>query len=202
MKHYFDTPWKITNFLMRWVLYPANRFLFALNGIRWGKGWQLHGMPIIQKHRYSTMRFESGFSLRSSVRSNPLGANHPVILCTWQAGATLEIGADFGMTGGSIVTASRIMIGNRVTVGANTTIVDNDFHPLEVMNRRAMPQNAKMAPVEIEDDVFIGMNCLILKGVSIGHGSIIGAGSVVAKNIPCNVVVAGNPARVIRKINT
>lgn len=144
------------------------------------------------------MRFGPRLGLRSRVRSNPLGPNHPVILCTWQAGAVLTIGADFGMTGGSIVAAECITIGDRVTIGANTTIIDTDFHPLDPEQRRLHPQEARTAPVVIEDDVFIGMNCLILKGVTIGRGSVIGAGSVVTKSVPPGVIVAGNPERMIR----
>jgi acetyltransferase-like isoleucine patch superfamily enzyme len=192
-----DTSWKLTNELQRWWLLPWAKLSFALNGIPWKHGWRLYGLPIIQKHRQSIMRFGYGLGLRSLVRSNPLGPNHPVILCTWQAGAVLEIGNDFGMTGGSIVAAERITIGNRVTVGANTAIMDTDFHPLDPERRRLHPQEAKTAPVEIEDDVFIGMNCLILKGVTIGHGSIVGAGSVVTKDLHPGVIAAGNPARVI-----
>jgi acetyltransferase-like isoleucine patch superfamily enzyme len=135
------------------------------------------------------------------VRSNPLGPHHPVILCTWQSGALLEIGADFGMTGGSIVAAERITIGDRATVGANCTIIDTDFHPLEPTLRQRQPQAGRSAPIVIEDDVFIGMNCLILKGITIGHGSVIGAGSVVTRNVPPGVIVAGNPACVIRSVD-
>lgn len=202
MKQYFDAPWKLSNLFLRWLAYPANRFLFAANGIQWGKGWRLYGMPIIQKHRRSAMRFGPGFSLRSSVRSNPLGPNHPVVLCTWQAGAVLEIGADFGMTGGSIVAAERIVIGERVVIGANTTITDTDFHPPAPRVRQLRPQGSETAPVIIEDDVFIGMYCLILKGVTLGHGCVIGAGSVVTRSVPAGVIAAGNPARVIREITT
>jgi len=147
------------------------------------------------------MRFGEGLQLRSSVRSNPLGPNHPVILCVWQAGAILEIGHDFGMTGGSIVAAERITIGDWVTVGANTTIIDTDFHPLDPIQRRLHPQEAKTAPVVIENGVFIGMNCLILKGVTIGQGSVVGAGSVVTRDVPPGTIVAGNPARVIGGIS-
>lgn len=131
----------------------------------------------------------------TSAGSNLLGANHPVILCTWQPGARLLVGDHFGMTGGSIIAAERITIGNHVAVGANTTIMDTDFHPLSASERKQHPQNANTAPIIIEDDVFIGVNCLILKGVTIGCGSVIGAGSVVAKSIPPGVIAAGNPAR-------
>jgi len=146
------------------------------------------------------MHFGSGLSLRSSVASNPLGPNHPVILCTWKPGAILEIGDDFAMTGGSICAAERITIGKNVSVGANCTIIDTDFHPLNQEFRRLHPQESNTAPILIKDDVFIGMNCMILKGVTIGHGSVIGAGSVVTKDMPSFVIVAGNPARVIREV--
>jgi acetyltransferase-like isoleucine patch superfamily enzyme len=59
----------------------------------------------------------------------------------------------------------------------------------------------KSAPVVIEDDVFIGMNCVVLKGVTIGRGSVVGAGSVVCKSLPSYIIAAGNPARVIRELD-
>jgi acetyltransferase-like isoleucine patch superfamily enzyme len=192
-----DTPWKLSNQVWRWLAYPYIRLIFMLNRIPWGTGWRLHGVPIIQKHRCSIIELGDRLALRSSLRSNPLGPNHPVILCTWQAGAELKIGDDFAMTGGTICAAERIVIGNRVAIGANSTIVDTDFHPLDPQERRLQPQSAKTAPVVIEDDVFIGMNCLILKGVTIGQGSVVGAGSVVTKDVAPFTVVAGNPARAI-----
>lgn len=104
------------------------------------------------------------------------------------------------MTGGSIVTAEKIVIGDNVTVGANTVIMDTDFHSLEAEARRAEVKPVKTAPVTVEDDVFIGMNCLILKGVTLGRGSVIGAGSVVTKDVPPHTIAAGNPARVIGNV--
>ncbi len=196
----FDTPWKVTNEIIRRVTFPYLRLLFSLHNIQWGLDWKIYGVPIIQKHRQSIMRFGPGFSLRSSTGTNPLGANHPVILCTWQPGAVLEIGANFGMTGGSLCAANRIIIGNDVNIGANSTVIDTDFHPLDPEQRKQTPQVAETAPITIEDDVFIGMNCLILKGVTIGKCSIVGAGSVVTKDIPPRVVMAGNPARKIRDL--
>jgi acetyltransferase-like isoleucine patch superfamily enzyme len=195
-----NTPWKVFNLIGSWVTHPQARIIFALNRIAWGKGWRFYGLPIIQKHRHSTMRFGQALQLRSQKRSNPLGINHPVILATLQENACLEIGENFGMTGGSICVAERVSIGNRVALGANSTIADTDFHPLDPEIRRQSPQQAKTAPVFIEDDVFVGMNSVILKGVRIGHGSVIGAGSVVTKDVPPQVIVAGNPARIIREI--
>lgn len=200
MKNAFDTPWKVKNELLRRLVYPWLRILFGINNIAWGKNWKIFGVPIIQKHHRSEMRFGGGLGLRSLPSSNPLGINHRVLLCTWQPGAVLEIGDNFAMSGGSICTAERISIGNDVAVGANTTIIDTDFHPLDPDVRRRTPQAADTAPIRIEDDVFIGMNCLILKGVTIGRGSVVGAGSVVTRDIPAGVIVAGNPAKVIRPL--
>ena len=93
------------------------------------------------------------------------------------------------------VAAERIVIGDRVQVGANSTIVDTDFHPLTAAERARDFLAGAHAPIIIEDDVFIGMNSLILKGlvlsrvevVTIGRGSVVGAGSVVTRNVPPGV---------------
>lgn len=196
-----DTPWKLWNRLHCWLTYPAARLLMALNGISWRRGWSFYGLPIVQKHRRSVMTFGEGFSLRSSARSNPLAPNHPVVLSTLRAGAVLEIGRNFGMTGGSICVATRVTIGDNVAVGANCVITDTDFHPLHPRARLSDPQNGKSAPVVIGDNVFIGMNSIILKGVTVGANSVIGAGSVVSRSLPAGCIAAGNPAVVIRSLD-
>lgn len=196
----WDTYWKIENELRRRLVHPWVRLLFAVNGIPWRSRWRIYGIPIIQKHRRSWMSFGPGLRLRSSVRSNPLGPYHPVILSTRHAESRLEVGADFAMTGGTLCAAERMVIGNNVGVGANTIIIDTDFHPLDHVQRYLRPAEGPTAAVVIEDEVFIGMNCLILKGVRIGQGSVIAAGSVVSKDVPSGVIVAGNPARVLREL--
>jgi acetyltransferase-like isoleucine patch superfamily enzyme len=196
-----DTSWKIWNELWRWLAYPKMRLIFVWHGISWGEGWRIYGVPIIQKHRRSRMSFGPGLQLRSSVRSNPGGTNHPVMLATLQEKARLEIGANFSMSGGSLAVTESIVIGNHVTVGLNTVIMDSDFHPLTPDQRGLSPNAGRSAAVLIEDDVFIGLNCLVLKGVTIGRGSVIGAGSVVTKDVPAGVIAAGNPARVVRELN-
>src|SRR4030042_560098 len=104
------------------------------------------------------------------------------------------------MTGGTLCAAEHISIGNNVIIGANSTIIDTDFHTLKPEMRKRLPQAAHTSPVTIDDDVFIGMNCLILKGVTIGRSSVIGAGSVVTRSIPAGVIVVGNPAKVVRDL--
>ncbi len=193
-----STPWKAWNELWYWFTYPPIRLLFIINGIKWGKNWRLYGMPVILKHRHSQMRFGANLQLRSSLLSNPLGPFRSVIIATWSSQAVVEIGEDFGMTGGTICAAQRIIIGNHVIIGANSTIIDTDFHPIDPVERRSNPSSANTAPIVIEDNVFVGMNCLILKGVTIGHDSVIGAASVVTRDVPPAVLVAGNPAQVIR----
>jgi acetyltransferase-like isoleucine patch superfamily enzyme len=79
--------------------------------------------------------------------------------------------------------------------------VDTDFHATDSIQRWVKPSDGGMGEVAIEDNVFIGMNCLILKGVRIGKGSVIGAGSVVTEDVPPNVIVAGNPARLVRRLD-
>lgn len=196
----WEMPWKARNEIARLLVLPWVRLQCALAGLRWGHGWRLYGVPILQLHRRATVRIGARLTLRSSLRSNPLGPAHPVILSARRPEARLTIGADFGMTGGVIVAEDAITIGDRVSVGANSSIVDTDFHPLDATTRQSDPIAGATAPIVIEDDVFIGMECLILKGAHIGAGSVIGARSVVTGPIPPGVIAAGSPAQVIRPL--
>jgi acetyltransferase-like isoleucine patch superfamily enzyme len=91
-----------------------------------------------------------------------------------------------------------ITIGRDGLFGANIEIFDSNFHDLHPERRKA--GTPSLAPVTIGDNVFVGMSVKILKGVTIGSDSVIGAGSVVTSSIPAGVVAAGNPARVIRDL--
>jgi maltose O-acetyltransferase len=86
-------------------------------------------------------------------------------------------------------------------LGANVTIADTDFHSLHPAQRsgHAHP-TVGIAAVRIGKRVFIGTNAIILKGVTVGDNSVVGAGSVVTRSIPENSIVAGNPCRVIRAL--
>ena len=197
----FYCPWKLTNEIKKWVSYPFSRFIFAFYHVHWKKGWKLYGTPILQKHYLSHIIIDDFLQLRSFKTSNPLSPNHAVTLCTWKKNSQIIIGHHFSMTGGTICAAEKIQIGNNVTVGANSIITDTDFHPSGFSNRIKNPQNGKTSPVFIEDGVFIGTNCLILKGVRLGNGCVIGAGSVVSRNMPKRVIAVGNPAQILKKID-
>lgn len=171
-----------------------------MNGVTLGSGAKIYGCPILQRHRKSRIEIGPRFSLRSWTSSNPLGPTRPAILSTRNAGARLRIGSDVGMTGGTVCAAESIEIGNRVFIGANAIIVDTDFHPVLPEERKLQPNAGAHSPIVIEDDAFIGMNSIVLRGVHIGAGAFIGAGSVVTSDVPARTVCAGNPAKVIRNL--
>jgi acetyltransferase-like isoleucine patch superfamily enzyme len=195
-----QTRWKAWNELERLAYVPLAWLMWRTTGVSIGAGWACYGLPIVQRHTHSALIIGTNAHFRSTVRSNPLGANHPCVLSTRKAGAELRIGDHFGMTGGAIVCETRVSIGDRVTMGANSTITDTDFHPLDPDHRRDHPTDGASKPVTIEDDVFIGMSALILKGVTLGQGCVVGGGSVVSRDVPPRAVVAGNPARVVRML--
>jgi acetyltransferase-like isoleucine patch superfamily enzyme len=111
-----------------------------------------------------------------------------------------------------IWSAKSISIGNRVLIAHNVNIFDNNTHPLDAVDRHEQfkdiiryghPKNLNLQEqsIIIDDDVWIGCMSIILKGVSIGKGAIVAAGSVVTKNVPPYTIVSGNPATIIRDIS-
>jgi acetyltransferase-like isoleucine patch superfamily enzyme len=162
-------------------------------GLRIGTGCRFLGVPILRRYPYSTISIGRQCTFISSSRYNFIGINHPCAISTHNTTASLVIGEQCGFSGTAIGCALDIRIGNRVRCGANTIITDTDWHTDDL---RTSPN----APVVIEDDVWLGVNVTVLKGVRIGGGSVIGAGSVVATDIPAGVVAAGTPARVLRTL--
>jgi acetyltransferase-like isoleucine patch superfamily enzyme len=128
--------------------------------------------------------------------------NHPVVLRTLRPGASIRIGAHVGISGGSICAADTVTIGDGTLLGANVTVADTDFHPINPHKRQESGQHGASAAVAIGRNVFIGTNSIILKGVHIGDNAVIGAGSVVTKSIPADVIAAGNPCRPIRSLTS
>ena len=177
------------------------RIVFFLLGVEYGRRLRLHGTPIISIRPGSKFSIGNDCRLRSSSYGNAIGVNHPVVLRTMGQNAILRIGDGFGMSGGSICAVGSVVIGSRVLVGANVVISDSDFHSLDAFNRARKIDCMSFRAVVIEDDVWIAADAYVCKGVTIGRGAVVGAKSVVTHNVPPFTVVAGNPAKVIRKLD-
>lgn len=109
--------------------------------------------------------------------------------------AVLTIGPYSRINGVHISVKQSVTIGKRVRIGPYTLIMDSDFHDVYDRSREG-----KKGPVVIEDDVWIASRAIILKGVRIGAGSIVAAGSVVTQDVPAKSLVAGVPAKVIKHL--
>ncbi|HEY5893168.1 MAG TPA: acyltransferase [Chthoniobacterales bacterium] len=121
---------------------------------------------------------------------------------------------DFTLLNGALIMADEeITIGNHCLISWNVGIADSDFHPVEPALRQQdalalsvlyprRPDRPKIGtkPVHIGNNVWIGMNATILKGVTIGDNAIVAAGAVVTKDVPANTVVAGNPAKIVKEL--
>ena len=173
-----------------------------INKLNIGHSARLRGLPIFSIIQGSYLSIGANSYLISRSRNTALGVNHPVIIRTLGINSSLKIGDKFSASGVTICCVNNIQIGNRVMLGANVTIVDTDFHSLdpELRFSECDLSHASSAPVVIEDDVFIGMNAIILKGVTIGCGSVISAGAIVTKDVARSTIVGGNPATLIKKI--
>jgi len=113
-------------------------------------------------------------------------------------GVNLRIGArcfaNFGLV---VLDVAAVTIGDDVQIGPNVQLL-TPTHPLDAEQRRAKWEAAE--PIAIGDNVWLGGGAIVLPGVTIGDDAVVGAGAVVTKDVPSNVVVAGNPARIIRTL--
>jgi acetyltransferase-like isoleucine patch superfamily enzyme len=115
------------------------------------------------------------------------------MISTMTREAQIRVGSGCGFSGTVIAAFKEIMLGSNLICGANTLITDSDWHSED--SRSGTP-----VPVIIGDNVWLGVNATVLKGVTIGENSVIGAGSVVTGDIPPDVIAAGNPCRVLRSV--
>lgn len=177
------------------------QFVLRASGAILAEGVDAIGAPIVDLHADSSIRFGKNVRLISKTFATALGVNHQVVLRTLAAGARIHIGNGVGISGGSICSARLVEIGDDTMLGANVTITDTDFHSLHPANRGGHTHpTIGVAEVRIGRRVFIGTNTIVLKGVTVGDNSVIGAGSVVTKSIPANSIAGGNPCRVIRSL--
>lgn len=134
-------------------------------------------------------------------------------------GGHITVGKDCYIGPSLLISRNSIEIGNHVTIAWGCTIYDHDSHSLDFRERRKDIEReinnmnrgidfivdkdwstVNSKPIVIKDDAWIGMNAIILKGVTIGRGAVVGAGSVVTKDVPDWAVVAGNPAVIVKRL--
>ena len=171
-------------------------------GIKYGTNCQIIGFCSIRADRSAIVSWGNNLRIISSELINPL-CSKPAIISIHKD-ATLIIGDNCGMSSPTICVKKSVIIGNNVNLGGGVLVLDTDAHSMNYLHRRngVVDINNRIdKEIVIGDDVLIGANSIILKGVHIGARSVIGAGSVVTKNIPDDCIAAGNPARVIRKLN-
>lgn len=177
--------------------------VFVLPLVEGAQGLTCVGLPIVRKAGGGGRIVLGGkVTLVSRSGATALGVSRPVILRCLTPEATIMIGDDCGLSGTTVCAAKGVRIGKRCLFGADVAVFDTDFHNHAPEGRRyAVPDwDAISRPVVIGDDVFVGTRAIITKGVTIGDGAIVAAGSVVTRDVPPRVIVAGNPAQVIRQI--
>lgn len=199
--------YKCINILIRKISYPIKQKLTIANLLYHQADFNadslnIYGLPIINMGKQSKFHIGKNVTIVSGIENG--------IDCTTctkiniKNNAKLTTGSYSGLTNVAIQCHKSIYIGNYVNIGAGTMIFDTDFHSLNWEDRFNGTDiiNRAIKPIVINDFAFIGTKCIIMKGVTIGKKSIVGAGSVVTKDIPENEIWAGNPAKFIRKINS
>lgn len=185
-----------------------NKLYFKLIGIEYGRNIQVFGKVYVSGH--GKIRIGDNFLFTSGDGLNPLARNIRGQMFVPNENSRIVIGDNVGISSCSLWAGVSITIGNNVNVGADCLIIDTDAHPHDYLKRRR--EYAKQvgianylkeipsAPIVIDDDVWIGARCQILKGVHIGARSIIAAGSIVTKDVPADCVAAGVPAKVLKRM--
>lgn len=178
-----------------------NLLRLKIYGIRCGKNCIIHGKLFIKLFPTAKCEIGNNFYFSSGWNINALCTNKQGTLYAID-NAEIIIGNNVGMSSTVIWAHDKIEIKNNVKIGGNCIIIDTDSHSLDYVKRRDSNTDWGVAKaILIEDDVLLGANTIVLKGVTIGARTVVGAGSVVTKSLPSDCIACGNPAKVIRYIN-
>ena len=181
---------------------PSSLWLLELKirGFHVSSPIQLFGHPVCSLYPGSSISLGSHVTLDSSLRANPLGGSSPCVLRTMTPTARLTLGDRVGLSSSTIVAGNSIEIGEDTILGAGSMVLDNDFHAIGSGFSWLTEYSKNSKPVKIGRGCFIGARSIILKGVTLGDRVVIGAGSVVTKDVPAYTIAAGNPARIVGSI--
>lgn len=189
-------------FLLQRFFLPMRRMEARLRGASVSKGVCIYGRAVLRLETPRSLVLSDHVTLNAATNRNSLEARGSVIIQTLLPTARITIGSHTGVTSATISAAIGISIGERVLIGAGALITDSDHHvvrPAKGVPRRfaGLPMPHSRDQIHISDDVFIGCRAIVLKGVHIGEGAVIGAGSVVTSDVEPLTIVAGNPAQKI-----
>lgn len=186
-------------FIYKSLYVKWNAFKLKITGAKIGRNCSIFNKLYYFLHPKGVIEIGDNFTFSTGSNFNQLSRNIRGSIYVAE-NAVLKIGDNVGISSSCIWVTDSITIGDHVNIGADTLILDTDAHHLDWQERRNGGERSSK-PIIIEDDAFIGTRSIILKGVTIGARSIIGAGSVVAKSIPPDCVAAGNPCKIIRMNN-
>lgn len=181
--------------LKPYVLNAASRFWlawyrFRLSGrVQFGRNFVTNGSLVIKGP--GRVIFGDSINAWSHAEKN--------VFITFTPGSLITVGSGTRLNGAGIQAYTSVKIGPRCILGS-TVIIDSDFHPLDPARRHDPNAPMLSAPIEIGENVWLGGQSAVLKGSTIGENSVVGFRGVVTGDVPANVVVAGNPARVVKQL--
>lgn len=181
------------NFLLA-ILRRAAYLRISAAGAELGIRVIINGFPYIRRKGSGRIILGDRININASRWGNWLGTPGAMILSV-EDGAVLELKQGAGVSSSQLIANIGIEIGEESMVGAGCLICDSDMHEVPLGSGKP----TAMAAIKIGKRVFIGARCIILKGVNIGDGAVIGAGSVVSKDVPAGATAAGNPAVILKR---
>lgn len=193
---------KINNAIWNRIYTAFVKSVFHKYSIRYGKNlFVMNDLPILHlSQQHGNIEIGDNFTINSSNNETSWYSKSAI---TVKHGASLFIGNNVGINGALIYCSNEVTIGDFSIIGGATRVMDTNFHSVDYKVRRDKKRFCECVskPIHIGEDVFIGTNCIICKGVTIGDRSVIAAGSVVVKDIPADCIAGGNPAKIIKHIN-
>lgn len=171
-----------------------------IRGIKFHRTNVFYGRSFLRKCIYSQIIIDRNNVFRNTISSNFGGISYKCILTTLREGAKLKIGNKCGISSTTIGAVDSIQISDSSLIGANVFITDFDWHMIHPKQRDKTSGDIAFKAI-IEDNIWLAVNSLILKGVKIEQNAAIRANCVVTKSIPENDITAGNPYFIIKNLN-
>ena len=191
--------YRIHQALLQYLTTPINKIKIYLSGGSYGIKFHTRGLMLVRNYTgRGGIQIGDNVNINSCCASNTVGGVKTIVYT--HSSAQIIIGSDVGISNAIICAKAGITIEDGVTIGAGVSLLDSDFHPLDAQSRHNGNVGTISKPIVIKKNAFIGANVTILKGVTVGEESVVGACSVVSKDIPPREIWAGNPAKFIRRI--